>query len=204
MKNKEDWFYFRKESNCKSINPSVLNSGELFIIDFVNKFTDDYFRNLSKKERKNLHITGLDVRNYKLAELLFVEEIESESTDTFKPSREDLNFVITCLEEIVDRRKRQEEDFKSWIEHALQAILVCAISMGYFHFKGDITKVNLSEYLTGFTVVLGIAFGISPLISKFVAYKINVFYAKKLCRENVNLKIAKSLELPLNLLEDYR
>jgi hypothetical protein len=86
----------------------------------------------------------------------------------------------------------------------LQAIVVCSISMGYFYTKGDITKLNLNEYLTGFTVVLGIAFGIAPLISKFIAYKINTYYAKKLFRENVNLKIAKSLKLPLNLSENYR
>jgi hypothetical protein len=204
MKNKEDWFYLRKESNCKSINATALNSGELFIVDFINKFTDDCYASLSKKELENLHIKGLSIRKYKLAKTLFIEEIRSELEDTFKPNREDLNFVITYLEEIVDRRKRQEEDFKSWIEHALQAIIVCAISMGYFHVKGDITKLNLNEYLTGFTVVIGIAFGIAPLISKFIAYKNNTYYAKKLFRENVNLKIAKSLELPLNLLENYR
>jgi hypothetical protein len=115
MKNKEDWFYLRKESNCKSINATALNSGELFIVDFINKFTDDCYASLSKKELENLHIKGLSIRKYKLVKTLFIEEIRSELEDTFKPNREDLNFVITYLEEIVDRRKRQEEDFKSWI-----------------------------------------------------------------------------------------
>jgi hypothetical protein len=70
--------------------------------------------------------------------------------------------------------------------------------------KGDVTKLNFDEYLAGFIVVLGIVLSAAPLVSKFITRKIDIFYAKKLFRENVNLEIAKSLELPLNLSEDYR